>query len=113
MPNKFSREVIEQVWERAHIIHGLDKNIYRADNCGAIICKNMYGKTREKLSMGWVIGKIRPSSLGGADGLLNYQPLQWENFLHKAENYPSWTCSVKAGEKSNCYIQYAPGNIQG
>lgn len=48
------------------------------------------------LEYGWEIDHIKPSSLGGSDGLYNLQPLQWENNRSKSDNWPHWSCKVKA-----------------
>lgn len=104
MLNNFKKELILQVWEKGLIIPGLDSSIYRADHCGAIIKWDMLNDVSQPLSMGWEIDRIKPLSFGGTDDLSNLQPLQWENNRKKDEDYPAWTCMVRADNNQNIYI---------
>lgn len=65
------------------------------DCCGALMRRDLYGVTTRK-GLGWEIDHIKPVAHGGADDLGNLQPLQWENNRGKSDNFPNWTCSVKA-----------------
>lgn len=106
MPDRFqnNQEIIQQVWEKAIIIEGLDENIYRADHCGAILKRDLYLKNTEPLSMSWEIDRIKPVSHGGTDELSNLQPLQWENNRKKNEDYPAWSCLVHSKDNLNTYV---------
>lgn len=50
---------------------------------------------------GWVIDHILPMSLGGDDNLLNLRALHYKNNLGKADDYPSYTASVKYDGREN------------
>ncbi|MCW3083957.1 MAG: endonuclease [Bacteroidetes bacterium] len=107
MPDKFSydKTLIQKVWEKALVIQGMDPCLYRKDHCGAIIRRDMYLNHSESRSMGWEIDRIKPVSQGGSDDLPNLQPLQWENNKRKDDEYPAWSCLVKANEMHNNYIK--------
>lgn len=89
---KFSRQLIDMVWEKGTVVSGFDSNLYRKDTCGAWIQKSEYGNTGSEY--GWEIDHIIPKSNGGGDALSNLQPLQWENNRHKGDNYPNWSCLI-------------------
>lgn len=101
-----SKELVQLVWEKALVLPGLDKDQYRADHCGAMIRRDQYNDTSQKLSMGWEIDHIRPLTFGGTHDLSNLQPLQWENNRQKKEEYPVWACLVKAINGQNNYIDW-------
>ncbi len=90
---KWSRCMIDKVWEKGHIIVGIDPSEYRKDVCGAIIEYNRYESVNHKY--GWEIDHIIPVVEYGTDDLVNLQPLQWKNNMHKANNYPVFDCLIK------------------
>jgi hypothetical protein len=100
----FSIEEIEKAWEKAQIIEGQDPKKVRRDLCGAIIHREMFGHTSDRLSHGWEIDHIKPVAKGGTDDYLNLQPLQWENNRHKGDAHPSWICAVLGGKELNRYV---------
>ena len=83
----FDEDIIEAVWEKALPADGF--RYIKKDGCGALICRENYGKTE---SLGWEIDHILPVTRGGTDDLSNLQPLQWQNNRSKAENYPDYEC---------------------
>jgi hypothetical protein len=91
----FDDWTIQQVWEKGQPAPGRDPNVWRLDRCGALMRRDLYGDTTPK-GFGWEIDHIMPVAHGGKDDLGNLQPLQWENNRGKGDNYPNWTCSVKA-----------------
>lgn len=91
----FDDRTIQRVWEKGRIAPGKDPNVMRMDCCGAFIRRDLYGDTTPK-GLGWEIDHIVPVASGGPDDLGNLQPLQWENNRGKSDNYPNWSCSVKA-----------------
>lgn len=100
----FNEEQIKKVWEKALIIEDRDPELYRLDNCGALIKNEFYSKKLKALSLGWEIDLIKPLSIGGTIELCNLQPLQWENKKTKAESYPFWKCVVSFDNKGNYYL---------
>jgi HNH endonuclease len=90
----FPGTTIQAVWSKASVVPGNDPAIFRKDACGAWIKKSDYGNTDSQY--GWEIDHNFPKAKGGTDDLSNLQPLQWENNRHKADNYPQWSCKVKA-----------------
>ncbi len=99
MPNRkvtgqsFDIPTINAVWARGKVVPGYDPNVYRKDACGAWMKKGSYADTTQ---YGWEIDHIMPVSKGGSDALSNLQPLQWENNRHKGDDWPQWTCKVRA-----------------
>jgi len=90
----FSEVEIQQVWEKGQTIFGKDSRYWRKDTCGATIYRFDYGKTES--SFGWEIDHIKPVAKGGSDYEWNLQPLQWQNNRSKGDNYPYFTCKIRA-----------------
>jgi 5-methylcytosine-specific restriction endonuclease McrA len=89
----FDIVTINVVWQKAKVVPGYDPNVFRKDSCGAWIKKGSYGNSSP---LGWEIDHMKPLAKGGSDDLSNLQPLQWENNRHKGDNWPYWTCKLKA-----------------
>lgn len=92
--NAFSSDTVNAVWNKGIVVSGYDANVYRKDTCGAWMKKSEYGNTYS--TYGWEIDHIKPKSKGGSDSIPNLQPLQWENNRTKGDDYPTWSCKVRA-----------------
>lgn len=92
--NNFDGTTINYVWSKGRTIPGYDSNLYRKDSCGAWMTKSQYGNVNSEY--GWEIDHIKPVAKFGTDDLDNLQPLQWKNNRGKSDNYPHWSCSIKA-----------------
>ncbi|UXX79795.1 HNH endonuclease [Reichenbachiella carrageenanivorans] len=90
----FDAATVQAVWEKGRVVTGYDPSYVRKDTCGALMQRSEYGNTNSKF--GWEIDHVVPVSKGGSDALSNLQPLQWENNRHKSDDYPGWSCKVKA-----------------
>lgn len=88
---------IQQIWEKGEIVPGYDKNVWRKDQCGAFIKRDMYGDRNDKYNYGWEIDHIKPDSKGGKDIISNARPLQWYNNVTRSNN--RLTCPVTASEE--------------
>ncbi len=76
----FSKETIQEVWEKGTIVKNVDSNIWRKDQCGAWINRNKYGDRNS--DYGWEIDHISP---GDNDNISNLRPLQWQNNVDKSD----------------------------
>jgi hypothetical protein len=92
--NGFAASTVAAVWQKAPVVAGYDPAVWRKDTCGAFIRRADHGDTTSQY--GWEIDHIRPVAHGGTDDLSNLQALQWENNRYKSDNYPQWSCKVRA-----------------
>ena len=92
----FSEKQIQEVWDKARTIEGLDKSMYRMDYAGAIIKRDLYGKGTEQLDFGWEIDHVKPLSKNGSNDIDNLVPLHWKNNRHKDNNYPKFETIVSS-----------------
>lgn len=73
----YSKDTIQEVWEKGTVVSGNDQDVWRKDQCKAWIGKRYYGNRQSQY--GWEIDYIKPESEGGGDELSNLRPLQWQN----------------------------------
>lgn len=88
----FSESIVNAVWEKARIVEGYDKRLYRKDACGAWIAKKDYGD--RKSIYGWEVDHIFPENKGGDNDLRNLRPLHYMNNASKGDDYPAYTAKV-------------------
>lgn len=89
----FDAATIEAVWRKGQVVSNNDPKVFRKDACGAWIARSAYGATTQ---YGWEVDHVRPVAKGGTDDLANLHPLQWENNRYKSDDYPNWSCKVRA-----------------
>ena len=92
--SSFTEATVQAVWNKGKIVPGENPNLVRRDMCGALMWRNEYGNTNSRY--GWEIDHMQPKSKGGSDALSNLQPLQWQNNRSKGNNFPRFSCAVKA-----------------
>jgi hypothetical protein len=88
-------EEIQEVWEKGHVVSGIDPDRWRKDDCDAWIGRIEYGNRDSQY--GWEIDHIDPD---GGDDLSNKRPLQWENNLAKGDS-KELKCVVSSSENKN------------
>lgn len=89
----FDEKEVQVVWDKGAVAAGYDPRFVRKDACGVLIERSKYGETS---TYGWEIDHMIPVALGGPDSLQNLQPLQWQNNRHKSDNWPQWSCALRA-----------------
>ena len=77
-----SKEIIDNVWEKAKPIRGKNPDAWRRDEEGNKIRRHSYGTTGE---YGWEIDHKNPVSKGGSDDPRNLRPLHWEENREKGD----------------------------
>lgn len=95
----WSEEQIQNAWNRASAVDGYDKSRFRKDACGAWIQRSEYGNHNSQY--GWDIDHVCPKSLGGGDEFINLRPMQWQNNLSKADDFPYYFSAVIANGRTN------------
>lgn len=89
----FAEDLVEAVWQKGTVVPGYDPRWYRRDACGWWIARAEHGQTSK---YGWEIDHVRPVAKGGSDHLSNLQPLHCENNRSKRDDWPNWSCAVRA-----------------
>lgn len=85
----YSKEVVDQVWEKGRATGNRDSNEWRKDECGAWIRYNQYGS--EESGFGW---KILNVSAGGVTEPEGLRPFHVENDFNR--NTGRVVCRIKA-----------------
>lgn len=86
----------ERVWQKGGIIENADPDVWRTDDCNALMYRDHYAKDSE---YGWEIDHITPQSKDGSDDISNLRPLHWLN--NKSRKAGPLTCPVKWEDKNN------------
>lgn len=81
----FSKERLDQIWDKGSVIRGKNPDLYRKDKFGNEMYKPSYGLNSEK---GWNVDHSKPQALGGTDHLNNLQPMNSRANSAKRKNYP-------------------------
>lgn len=85
----FSKDVVQQVWEKAWAVSTHDPNIWRKDECGAWIRREHYADRDSEF--GWEINHVPP---GDPDDVSTLRALHWRNNVHTG--VARLRCKVKA-----------------
>jgi hypothetical protein len=70
----YSRDLVQQVWEKARAYTEISPDAWREDECGAWMRREDYGRTDTEF--GWRVVNV---SAGGADTLENLRPFHHRN----------------------------------
>ncbi len=97
--NIYLPEIIERIWQKAIVVEGYDKALYRQDFSGAWISRNAYNDRNSVL--GWEIDHIYPKSKGGGNHWVNLRPINWKNNIAKGDDYPNYVAAVVAEDNKN------------
>jgi hypothetical protein len=79
----YDREVIEQVWEFAEIVHGVDPALWRRDEFGEWIRRLDY--CRRDSAFGWEI--FDPGVGRRTQGVFAMRPMQWRSYVRQYEAF--------------------------
>jgi len=92
----FTEVQIQQVWEQGLILKLNNPQEFRKDIFGAWISRDDYGI--RALEDGWEIDYIIPISEGGTNDISNLRPLQWENYVAKANGQLDYVVTAEGTE---------------
>ena len=95
----FSKQQIQDTWNRALSVEGYDPTRFRKDACGAWIQWSDYGNHNSQY--GWDIDHVFPKALGGGDDEMNLRAMQWQNNLAKSDDFPYYFSAVIADDRRN------------
>lgn len=86
---EYSKETVQQVWEKARGMPGKDPNEWRQDGCGAWIAHGQFGSATS--AFGWKIENVTP---GNRDELEDLRPFHRDNDFDRALGKPH--CQIVA-----------------
>jgi len=95
------KNIIDQIWEKALIVTGIDPKLYRKDCAGAWISRTAYGDADS--IFGWEIDHIYPVALGGDNNIINLRPMNCRNNRSKGNSYPHYIADVVSDGNTNIY----------
>ncbi len=84
MSKHYTKERLDQIWNKGDKIAGKNPNLYRTDKEGNVMYKPSYGKMSE---MGWNVDHSKPQAKGGTDHLNNLQPMNSRENSRKGDKY--------------------------
>lgn len=103
---RYTKDIIDEVWEKGIPVDGYDSKIVRKDACGAWIIRELYGD--KDTAFGWEIDHIYPESklkdlgkLELASGIINLRPLNVANNISKSDSYPEYKATLTSEEEKN------------
>ena len=82
--SNFSKERLDQIWNKGRTIRGKDPDLYRADKFGNTMYRHSYGLYSP---MGWNVDHSKPQAEGGTDHLNNLQPMNSRANNSKNDKY--------------------------
>lgn len=93
---EYSKKQIEEAWDTARRVDGLDAALWRLDPCDALIYRDGYG---QETRYGWNIDHVIPKTLfkdsNGYDSTPhNRRAMHWENNASKADDFPAYKCAT-------------------
>lgn len=102
---KWTKKQIKQVWEKAAIIPGVNKDLYRKDYAGAWMFFSAFISNPDEAilnirSYSWTIVNHKPVSQKD-DDIDNLKPLNVINAITKGENYPKWKTKISSRGNEN------------
>ncbi len=68
----YSKERLDQIWDKGKPILGKNPDLYRADIYGNTMYRHSYGLYSP---MGWNVDHSNPQAKGGSNNLRNLQPM--------------------------------------
>ena len=106
-----TQEDIDRVWAEAPLAPNKDSRVWRKDPCGALICREQYGKRGEEY--GWEIDHIVPraylfekhASDDEIDDPDNLRAMHWANNDSKGTNYPEYKAVRVAFDGTNIKVE--------
>lgn len=102
----WTKNQIKEVWEKATIIPGVDKDLYRKDYAGAWMFFGGFVNLSEDTSVNfrsysWTIMQNKPLSQKGTNDLENLSPMNVMNALTKGQSYPKWKTKISSRGNEN------------
>ncbi len=103
---EYTKELIDNVWEKGISVDGYNPDIVRKDACGAWIIRDLFGD--KDTMFGWEIDHIYPLSklneLGKseeASNIINLRPLNVANNNSKSDSYPEYKAKLTSDGENN------------
>lgn len=103
---KWTKKQIKEVWEKAEVIPGVNKDLYRKDYAGAwmFFADFINSSDENNLDIGsysWTITNHKPISQLGTNDLENLVPMNVINVITKGQNYPKWKTKISSRGNEN------------